>query len=51
MSRQKTRPRHPQSSPAAQAAFEKWAGREARHGRRGASRRASYYHHVDLRWA
>jgi transposase len=41
LSRQKTRPRHPQSSPAAQAAFKKWAWCEARRGRRGASGRAA----------
>ena len=40
LSRQKTRPRHPQGNPAARAAFEKWAWREARSDRRGARRRA-----------
>jgi transposase len=37
LSRQKARPRHPQGSAAAQAAFKKGAWREARRDRRGAS--------------
>jgi transposase len=37
LSRQKTRPRHPQGDPAARAAFKKWAWVEARRDRRGAS--------------
>ena len=37
LSHQKARPRHPQSSPAAQAAFKKWTWLEARRDRRGAS--------------
>ena len=37
LSHQKARPRHPQGSPAAQAAFKKWTWLEARRDRRGAS--------------
>jgi transposase len=37
LSRQKARPRHPQGSAAAQAAFKKWTWVEARGDRRGAS--------------
>jgi transposase len=40
LSRQKTRPRHPQGSAAEQAAFKKWTWIEARRDRRGASRRS-----------
>jgi transposase len=38
LSHQKARPRHPQGSPAEQAAFKKWTWLEARRHRRGASR-------------
>ena len=41
LSRQKTRPRHPQGDPAARAAFKKGAWIEARGDRRGASGRAA----------
>ena len=41
LSRQKARPRHPQSSPAAKAAFEKWTWGEAGRDRRGASGRTA----------
>lgn len=41
LSRQKTRPRHPQGNAAEQAAFKKWAWVEARGDRRGASGRAA----------
>jgi transposase len=37
LSHQKARPRHPQGSPAEQAAFKKWTWVEARRDRRGAS--------------
>ena len=37
LARQKARPRHPQGSAAAQAAFKKWAWVEARRGRPSAS--------------
>jgi transposase len=37
LSHQKARPQHPQSSPAAQAAFKKWTWVEARRDRRGPS--------------
>jgi transposase len=40
LSHQKARPRPPQGSPAAQAAFKKWAWVEARRDRRGAPRPA-----------
>ena len=40
LSRQKTRPRHPQGDVAARAAFKKWTWAEARRDRRGASRRS-----------
>ena len=40
LSRQKTRPRHPQGSAAERAAFEKWAWVEARRDRRGPPGRA-----------
>lgn len=41
LSRQKARPRHPQGSPAAQAAFKKWTWVETRGDRGGSSRRAA----------
>ena len=41
LSRQKTRPRHPQGNAAEQAAFKKWAWVEARGDRRGSSRRSA----------
>lgn len=37
LSRQKTRPRHPQGNPAVRAAFERWTWREARRDCRGSS--------------
>jgi transposase len=40
LSRQKTRPRHPQGNAAERAAFKKWTWIEARRGRRGTSGRS-----------
>jgi transposase len=41
LSRQKTRPRHPQGSAIERAAFKKWTWREARRDRRRAPERAA----------